>query len=168
MRNAAVWLSVALVSFGCASEYSWRCKVPDNMRSVSVPVFRNESEVTEFGAVAARQLLREFQREGTFKIASPGNGALEIQGIVKRTAAGTAGYNRGTGMRFSDFDLTAEVEISVVDKIKGKVLIDNKPYRAAATFIENGDYITSRRDASGRLAEDLARQIVDDVLALKW
>jgi hypothetical protein len=28
--------------------------------------------------------------------------------------------------------------------------------------------MTSRRDASGRLAEELARQIVDDVLDMKW
>lgn len=168
MRNAAFWLLAALVSFGCASDYSWRCEVPDGMRTVSVPVFRNESDVTEFGAVAARQLLREFQREGTFKIASPGNGAIEIQGIVKRATSETSGYNRGTGMRFSNFDLTAEVEVSVIDKVKGRVLVDGRLYRAEATFIENGDYMTSRRDASGRLSEDLARQIVDDVLSLKW
>ena len=168
MRKADAWLSVPLMSYGCASEYSWRSGVPENMRSVSVPVFRNESEVTELGAVAARQLLREFQREGTFKIAAGGNSALEIQGVVKRASAGTLGYNRGTGMRFSNFDFTAEVEISVIDKTRGKVLLDNKPYLARTTFIGNDDYITSRRDASGRLAEDLARQVVDDVLALKW
>jgi hypothetical protein len=168
MRNAAAWLLVALVSFGCVGEYSWRSRVPENMRLVSVPVFRNESEVTELGAVAARQLLREFQREGTFKIASSGNCALEVQGIVKSATSGTAGYNRGTGMRFSNFELTAEVEITVVDKVKGRVLVDGRLYRASATFIENGDYTTSRRDASGRLSEDLARQIVDDILAFKW
>ena len=130
MRVAAVWLFVALISFGCASDYSWRSQVPQNMRTVSVPVFRNESEVTELGSVVSRQLLREFQREGTFSIAAAGNSALEIQGVVKSANAGTLGYNRRTGMRFSNFDFAAEVEISVIDKVKGKVLVDNKPYRA--------------------------------------
>jgi hypothetical protein len=166
--RAAAWLFVALVSFGCASEYSWRSKVPQNMRTVSVPVFRNESDVTELGNVVSRQLLREFQREGTFSIAAAGNSALEIQGVVKSANAGTLGYNRRTGMRFSNFDFAAEVEISVIDKVKGKVLVDNKPYRAQASFIDNGDFVSSRRDASGRLAEELARQVVDDVLSLKW
>ena len=168
MRVAAVWLFVALISFGCASDYSWRSQVPQNMRTVSVPVFRNESEVTELGSVVSRQLLREFQREGTFSIAAAGNSALEIQGVVKSANAGTLGYNRRTGMRFSNFDFAAEVEISVIDKVKGKVLVDNKPYRAQASFIDNGDFVSSRRDASGRLAEELARQVVDDVLSLKW
>ena len=30
------------------------------------------------------------------------------------------------------------------------------------------DIVTTRRDAAGRLAEDLARQIVDDVVGYKW
>ena len=117
MRAAAAWFFVALISFGCASDYSWRSQVPQNMRTVSVPVFRNESEVTELGGVVSRQLLREFQREGTFSIAAPGNSALEIQGVIKRSSAGTLGYNRGTGMRFSNFDLALEAEVSVIDKV---------------------------------------------------
>ena len=87
MRNAAFWLFAALFLSGCASEYSWRSKVPDDMRTVSVPVFRNESEVTELGAVAARQLLREVQREGTFRIASPGNGAISFRAAFHRTSS---------------------------------------------------------------------------------
>jgi hypothetical protein len=168
MRRAAAWLLVVLTAFGCASDYSWRAKVPAKMRSVSVPVFRNESDIVELGSVAARQLLREFQREGTFKVASPGAAAVEIQGVVK--SAGTSGftYNRAPGMRFSDNTITAEIEISVVDKINGRVLVDNRIYRARATFTDNENYATSRRDSSGRLAEDLARQVLDDVLGLDW
>ena len=92
MRMTA-WLLTAVLAAGCASEYSWTSKVPPDMRSVSVPVFRNESEVTELGAVVSRQLLREFQREGTFRIAAAGDGAVEIQGVIKQAAA-DAGITR--------------------------------------------------------------------------
>lgn len=168
MMRITAWLLLAALAAGCASEYSWSSKVPCDMRTVSVPVFRNESEVTELGTVASRQILREFQREGTFKIAAAGDGAVEIQGVIKNANAGTMGYNRGTGMRFSNFDFTAEAEISVVDKKSGKVLVDNRRYTARTSFVGSDDFLTSRRDASGRLAEDLARQVVDDVLSLKW
>lgn len=168
MRTAAMWLVVALAAAGCATDYSWRTKVPVGMRSVSVPVFRNESEVTELGAVSARELLREFQREGTFAVARPGDGAIEIQGIVKNAKSSTSVYNRGRGARFSDIALEAKVEISVIDKKRGKVLVDGRVYTCRTTFVDNEDFMSSRRDASGRLAEDLARQVVDDVLGLKW
>ena len=39
---------------------------------------------------------------------------------------------------------------------------------AETTFFSDTDIVTARRDASGRLAEDLARQIVDDVAGYKW
>ena len=55
-----------------------------------------------------------------------------------------------------------------VDKRSGKVLIDNRHYQAETTFMSVDDSVTARRDASGRLAEDIARQIVDDVVGSKW
>lgn len=154
---------------GCASEYTWRATVPEELRTVSVPVMRNESEVTELGSVMTRQLLREFQREGTFAIRSSDNAALEVQGVVKRVSDGLNGYSRKNGLRFASFDLKAVVEISVIDRRAGKVLVDNRPYKAVATFSTGGDDVaTARRDASGRLAEDLARQVVNDLVNMKY
>lgn len=157
---------LACVVCGCAG-YSWRPSVPSEMRTVSVPTFRNESNVTELGSVMARQVLREFQREGTFSIRSTDESALEIQGVVKSAGSGASGYNRRSGLRLGSYDFTATVEISVVDKRNGKVLVDNRAYTATTTFTAGQDISTAQRDASGRLAEDLARQVVDDVLALK-
>ena len=48
------------------------------------------------------------------------------------------------------------------------MLIDNRSYRAKASVTSGQDVTTSMRDASGRLADDLARQVVSDVLNLKW
>ena len=167
MRFSA-FLMLSLAVAGCAGTYSWQSRVPERMRTVAVPVFRNESSVTEFGSIATRQLLREFQREGTFKIASVDACALEIQGVVKHVGVDMLGYNRRAGLRIANYDICADVEISVVDKTSGKLLVDNKIYNARATFSASDDYATSRRDSSGRLAEDLARQVVDDVLDMKW
>lgn len=157
--------SVVLV--GCAS-YRWTSDVPQKMRTVSVPTFRNESDVQGLGSAMARQVLREFQREGTFSIKTAGDAALEIQGIVKGASASSSGYDRHSGMRFASYDLTAVVEVSVIDKVNGRVLLDNREYTATTTFISGQDYSTAMRDSAGRLSDDLARQVVDDVLNLKW
>ena len=159
---------VCLALGGCGTSYSWRPTVPEGMRTVSVPTLRNESNVNELGAIAARQILREFQREGTFGIRANGDAALEVQGVVKSASTGLAAYNRRTASRVVAYDFTAEVEISVIDKRCGKVLIDNRVYRAQTSLTAGQDATTARRDASGRLADDLARQVVDDVLGLKW
>ena len=161
-------LAVGAVVCGCATDYSWKPSVPETMRTVSVPTFRNESEVNEFGAVASRQLLREFQREGTFKIRTAGDAALEIQGIVKSANCAMSAYDRQIRGRVAAYDCSATAEVSVIDKRNRKVLIDNRKYKAETSVTSGQDVTTSLRDASGRLADDLARQVVNDVLNLKW
>ena len=162
-----VLLAMLALCAGCAS-YTWRSSVPSGMRTVSVPTFRNETDVTELGAVTTRQVLREFQREGTFRIASADDAALEIQGVLKTLETSTPDFRRETSTRAYEHLLSVKAEVALVDRRNGKVLFDNRVYKAETTFFSDSDVVTGRRGASGRLAEDLARQIVDDVVASGW
>ena len=161
-------LAVGVAMCGCSSSYSWRSAVPEDVRTGTVPTFRNESTVSEVGALASRQLLREFQREGTFKVRTSGEAAIEVQGVIKSVTPMQAAYNRRAGGRVVAYDLGATAVISVIDKRTRKVLVDNRKYVANATFTAGQDRTTAVRDASGRLMDDLARQVVDDILNLKW
>lgn len=165
-RSALCALLSGLALCGCGTDYAWRSKVPQGMRTVSVPTFRNESDLQEAGSIATRQVLREFQREGTFEIRQADEAALQVQGTVKFVSGGVKAYDRRRAMRLMSYDMTAQALVSVVDKRGGKVIVDNKPYTAQASFAAGQDITNAERDACGRLMEDLARQIVDDVLAL--
>ena len=167
-RSVACWLLAGFALCGCGTDYAWRSSVPHDMRTVSVPTFRNESDMQEAGALASRQLLREFQREGTFAIRMSDDAALQVQGTVKSVGSTVAAYDRRQSFRLGAHELTAVVEVSVVDKRRGKVLVDNRSYTASVPFVSSADISTASRDASGRVMDDLARQIVDDVLALKF
>ncbi len=168
-RFAAAVMALCLVSLcGCKTSYQWTNKTPEDMRTVSVPVFRNESDVTELGAVATRQILREFQREGTFKIRDVGDSAIEIQGVVKNVGSGIGRGSRASGQRLSSYEMSVTAIVSVVDKKRGKVLINNKKYTAETLIMANGDILTAKRDAGGRIADLLAQKIVDDVVAMQW
>lgn len=162
-------VSVAAASLcGCASSYRWRPAVPAEMRTVAVPTFRNDSDLQEIGAVAARQVLREFQREGTFAVRTSAEAAVEVQGEVLSISSSNVAYNRRSRLRIAGYEMQGRFRVSVVDRKSGKVLVDNRVYSAQATYAAGSDASTANRDASGRLAEDLARQVVDDVLGLKW
>ena len=153
---------------GCASSYGWKPSVPQQMRTVCVPTFRNESDVQELGAIATRQLLREIQREGTFKIRRAGEAALEIQGVVKSAGCSVGAYDRRTEMAQNSYNYTAVAEVSVIDKRSRKVLVDNQRFTAKTEFTSGRDLTTAMGNASGRLMDDLARQVVDKLLGLKW
>ena len=167
MRKSFFVFFAAFALVGCSS-YRWTSAVPEDMRTVSVPTFRNETEVVELGSLATRQILREFQREGTFRLASSDAAAVEVQGVLKSAPVQMLNYKRGQSMRAYEHRFTLNAEVSVVDRRSGKVVADNRVYSAETTFFSDTDSLTARRDASARLAEDLARQIVDDVVAWKW
>ena len=138
------------------------------MRTVNVPTFRNETDLLELGAVATRQVLREFQREGTFKIASADDAAIEVQGVIKSASVGRIYFKREMSMRAYEQRLVVSADVSFVDRRNGKVMVNNRKYTAETTYFSDTDMATARRDASGRAAEDLARQIVDDMTSGRW
>lgn len=167
-RRTVCLLLLAAVLSGCRTSYVWTSAVPAEKRTVSVPVFRNESAETELGSVVSRQILREFQREGTFRLSTPAAAAVEVQGVIRRAESAYEGGARRIGNRFNNYRFRLVADVSVIDRVGGKVLIDNRPYTAETVFASSQDLMTGRRNASGRLAEELARQVVDDVLAYPW
>lgn len=168
IRSFLILACAAAMLSGCRTSYSWTSTVPEQKRTVCVPTFRNESKVTELGSLASRQLLREFQREGTFRVAHPDDAVIEIQGVIRGASGVHKGGARRLGYQLNNYELNVAAVVSVVDRSSGKVIIENRLYTAQAPFVSNDDVMTNTRNASARAAEDLARQVVDDVLAYQW
>lgn len=165
-RAPRVLAALALVAAAGCAAYSWRPEIPADARTVAVPAFRNDSDITEFGDILTRQILREIQRDGVFRIAAPGEAAIEIQGSVANASSHTVAYERRTGARNREHAFSAVAKASFIDRRSSKVLADGRKYKGRTTFLSNDDVLTGERDASGRLAEDIARQIADDLLDL--
>ena len=169
MKSAIPFLILAaMFAAGCGTDYCWRSSVPKEYRTISVPNFRNESKVMEAGVVASRQLLRELQREGTFRIAGADDAVLEIQGKIVSGASGVAAYNRRSMLRNIAYNFSMTAEITVVDKRRGRVLVDNRRYVGETTFTTGQDVSNAERGAAGRAADDIARQVVDDLLRMDF
>ena len=66
--SSAILFLVALA--GCAN-YRGTSSVPEELRTVAVPVFENRTSSAELGPIITQYVLREFQREGTFSVIIP-------------------------------------------------------------------------------------------------
>ena len=165
MKSFKILLAAMSIVFAGCVGYRWTSPVPEKYRTVSVPTFRNESEDTELGSVVTRQLLREFQREGTMKIVRD-DAAIEVQGVIKSTKTDLEAYSRATGARNREHSYVVNAEVSFIDRLTGRVLVENRRYSGVTTFLAHDDLMTGKRDAAGRAAEMLAREIVDDVTSL--
>ena len=71
-------------------------------------------------------------------------------------------------MRASEYRYVVVADVTFVDKKNGKVLLERKGIKGETTFLTNDDLLTGQRNASFRIADDIARQIVNDALALSF
>lgn len=166
MRNKLLCAAViaALVTTGCKlSSYSWRSTVPESMRVISVPTFENESGFPELGAITTRSILREVQREGTFRIGSLDDCKVKLIGRIMKPEMYGLSYNRNYSSRTSEYRYRLTAEIMLIEKESGKILINGKKVSVSTTFLTRDDMLTGMRDAYPRVATDLARKIMDEV-----
>ena len=167
MRTVVLGMALGAIAMlsGCAG-YSWGTAVPEEYRTVAVPVFENLTEASELGPTVTQYTLREFQREGTFKVVRPADAAIEVQGVIQKMVRGGVAYDRGRGMRATEYRYVIRADVTFVDRRKGKVLLERKGLEGATTFLTQNDLLTGQKNAAARLAQDLARQIVNEALAL--
>ena len=161
----SVVLACATLLSGCAG-YTWGTSVPKEYRKVSVPVFENLTVASELGPIVTQYTLREFQREGSFRIARPEDAAIEVQGVLRSMERDGVAYDRGQGMRASEYRYVIVADVTFVDKKNGKILLERKGIKGETTFLTQDDLLTGQKNASFRIASDIARQIVNDALAL--
>ncbi|MDR2849003.1 MAG: LPS assembly lipoprotein LptE [Verrucomicrobiota bacterium] len=164
MLAAAASAALLLGCAGCAS-YHVGSSVPEDQRTIAVPVFENESGFPEIDAVVTQYVLREFQREGTFKLAALGDASFRLLGRLVKSERQPLNYDRNFGSRTSEYRYALEAEITLVEAATGRLLIEGKPVRVSTTFLTHGDMLTGMQDAAPRIARDLSRAIVDTVLA---
>ena len=167
MRTIVLGLELGFLALlsGCAG-YTWGTSVPEEYRTVAVPVFENLTEVAEMGPTVTQYTLREFQREGSFKVVRSDDAAIEVQGVIKRMMRHGVAYDRARGMRASEYRYVILADVTFVDRQKGKVLLERKGLQGEATFLTQNDLLTGQKNAAARIAQDLARQIVNEALAL--
>jgi hypothetical protein len=167
-RVSSVVLAIAVLAVSGCSSYRWTSSVPEELRTVAVPVFENRTHSAELGQTVTQYTLREFQREGTFTIRRSGDSTLEVQGSIIKASRHPTAFNRGYGSRVSEYRYVVTAVVSLINKDTGKVLMNNRRYVAETTFLTRGDLLTSQRDAATRIAQDFARQIVDDVTSFDY
>lgn len=148
---------------GCVG-YNWSPAVPDRLRTVAVPTFVNHTQYAEFGPTVTQYTLREFQKEGTFSIRRQGDSAIELQGEVVDVSMKSDEFDRNIGYYSSGVRMTVSVKVTALDKRDGKVLY-TRVYDGVNAFVTRSDVPTSMRNSAPIIAQEISRQIVDDLIS---
>ena len=155
--------ALALCIVGCAG-YQLGSTLPPHLKTIAVPAFTNQSGELDIEAAVTRATLKEFQRDGTLRVASIDNAAIVLEGKIISCEFEAVRYQRGNSLRAEEQRMTVRCEIVATERATGKVICKGT-VSGDSTFVSNGDMTTAKRTAMRPAAEDVAHEIVNAVIS---
>jgi outer membrane lipopolysaccharide assembly protein LptE/RlpB len=162
------WLVLLVTSTGCGYHTAGHAvQLPENVRTIAVPAFVNETSTYRIEQMLTSSVVREFTTRTHYHILnSPGEAAdATLRGTVLSTSASPLTYNSTTGQAASVL-VVVSMKVSLTDR-QGKVLYQNPWYLFREQYEVSQDlasFFEEDSPAFRRLSQDFARTLVSNIL----
>ena len=132
-----------------------------HVKTIAVPTFGSTTLVPRIEALVTGTVIKQFQEDGTFRIASEDQADAVLKGEIFAVGRSPARSVRGNVLSTTEFHLNLSVRYSLVGR-------DGKPLSTAAasgktSFFVGSDVSTDERQALPLAAEELAKQLVSQL-----
>lgn len=156
----------ATLLVACASDsrkgYAFGTGFPADVKSVSVPIFRNASTTPGIEADVTEAIIKELQRAGGMTITAAQGADTTLTGVITDVRMRRLSVRSGTGL-IQELAYQITVDFDWKDERSGKLLTSRRDFVATDTFVPAtgvGERIdTGRLAATGRLARDLVNEL---------
>jgi len=155
--------AVVLLANGCAN-YRLGTAVPQELRTVAVPLFVNASGQPKAEVWVTQAVLSEFRREGTMKIADREDAALRVVGRVTDCKLDPIRFDGDNPYLAVEYRMTLRAEVQVKEQATGKVLVKLGTVEGSVIFRTQSDLASTKRDALPHAAAMMAKAIVRDTV----
>ena len=174
MKVSPRWLPTALLAafslglHGCAGYHLGPSNGTEaGSRSVEVALFSNETPEPRLSEPLANALRKRLQQDGTFRLASHGDGDVQVTGTIVHYLRDPLSFQRTDIITTRDYDVRMSVHVRAVERASGKVLLD-RDIEGRTTIQGGADLGSAERQATPVLAEDLARRITGYLADGTW
>jgi hypothetical protein len=153
---------VALLFTGCAG-YQYGTSLA-NYKSICVKTFVNKSEEPNLEFAATKATLQEFQTDGSLDVGDSNSADLILETTLADAEFEAVRFSKTRSATASEYRMTVSALITLSDRRTGGVLIAKRRVKGEASFTSLGDAQQARLNAQPRVSQDLARQIVKNVV----
>jgi hypothetical protein len=169
MRAALLLLAAgALLLTGCAGYRLGPVgDAPGRNRTVEVHPFANQTLEPFLTDALTSQVIKEFQRDGTVRVARPGEGDIVVSGTISDYRRVELTSSKADLLTVSDYRVTLTAEVTARERGSDKVIF-SKPISGFTLVRVGDDLVGAERQALPLLAEDLARNIVSLLAEGGW
>ena len=165
LRNTLYFLVVAFLFSSCGYHLSgYGSSLSPNIRSISIPVFKNSSSEPNIQRDVTDAVRRAFTSDGRLKVADAKKADLIMRGTLTDYQLRAVAFNSEDSAE--EYIVRIGVQITAYDRIKKKIIFDQKftnqwNYRATASVVDSQ---LERLSALREAYEDLADTIVSTTI----
>jgi hypothetical protein len=150
-----------------------------DVHTIAVPTFKNRTLVPRIEVLITDTVIKQFQQDGTFQIASGDNADATLNGEIAAIRRTPARSVRGNVLATTEFALTLSVRYSLTGKNGEQLAPPNEVLGTTSFFVSNnsnniniinnnnnitnGDVTTDERQALPLATEDLATRLVSQI-----
>ncbi len=151
-----------LATTGCVG-YRLGSTLPPHLKSVFVQTFGNRSgePLVEFELTSAT--IKEFQKDGTLKIARAEDADLLLQCVLRKVTLEPLRYDRADRSKPNEYRLRLYV-LYTLKNARSQETMDEGEVEGETTFVFAGNLAIAKKDAMPDAAQDLAKAIVEKVV----
>jgi len=159
-----VFFPLTLLLSGCAG-YHLGPATPAYLRdvhSIAVPIFKNGTLVPRIEALVTGTVIKQFQQDGTFRIANESNADATLKGEIVAVSRSPARSVRGNVLATTEFNLVLRVRYTLLGR-DGKTMAGPGEAAGLTSFFVGEDVNTDERQALPLAAEQLAGHLVSQL-----
>lgn len=173
LRLGAVVLGCAAGSLagclaGCSADptrgYSFHTTYDARVRTVSVPIFANETYFSGLEVRLTEAIIKEIQRTTPWRVVGSENAATTLTGSIDHVEMHRLTSQRGTGL-VQEQALQITVSFDWVDNRSGETTVSRRAFVATASFVPPRGVGEPIEIAESGAVRELARDIVAELRA---
>lgn len=130
-----------------------------DIHTIAVPTFKNSTYTPRAEAIVTDTVIKLFQQDGTYRIASDGDADATLKGEIIQISRSPARSVRGNVLATTEFLLTMQVRYSLIAR-DGTALVRSGRAVGRTSFFVGADVVTDERQALPLATEDLATQLI--------
>lgn len=168
--SALILLALVLLQCGLGCGYhtaGHAVQLPQNIKTIAVPVFKNETLTYRIEQMLTASVVREFTTRTRYRILNDPTEAADatLRGTVLSTVSSPLTYNTSSGQAASVL-IVVSMKVTLTDR-HGKVLYQNPAYLFREQYEVSQDltsFFEEDSPAFRRLSQDFARTLVSNIL----
>jgi hypothetical protein len=152
-----------LLFAGCVG-YQFGTSLPGQYKTVHVKPFVNKTGEPNLEFASTKAALSEFQRDGSLGVTDGSSADLVLETTLMETRFDAVRFSKTRSAEPNEYRMIVEALITLTDRKTGTVLIAKRKVLGESTFRTIGDSQQARLSAQPRVSDDLAHQIVKNVV----